>query len=86
MLEHKWTYIVDLDEFIVPKLDHPPASADDLVRGLEELKRSPKDRRSDSFLFRNTFFCSEFNPTQDLESDFNIFNIENRQVPTYTYL
>ena len=80
MAEHDWTYIVDLDEFIVPKLEAAPTSVTDFVTALEEESRPPKDQRSEAFLFRNTFFCAEYNENEDFEEDFSVFNIINRQV------
>ena len=80
MGEHEWTYFVDLDEFIVPKLEDAPTSVTDFVTALEQESRPPKDQRSEAFLFRNTFFCAEYNEDEDFEENFNVFNIIYRQV------
>jgi len=56
-----YTYIVDMDEFIVPnlKLDNPNSQS--MVNLIGQFKRPPVNKSSDGFLFKNSFYCSEYN-------------------------
>ena len=57
MATHGFSYIVDLDEFIVPReaLAHHTTPA--LVSKIAQFKRAPGNKSTDAFLFKNTFFC-----------------------------
>ena len=75
-------YIVDLDEFIVPRRDLSPNTTAKLLEIAAAAPRAlaSEGKQPDALLFRNTFFCSEFNKNVDFDDDFDIFNIFNRQV------
>jgi hypothetical protein len=75
MADYAYTYFVDLDEFIVPRdpLDSPDSDA--FVRRIDDQKRPPINHTSDAFLFRNTFFCAEWNKQVDFNNGFNIFKV-----------
>ena len=75
-------YIVDLDEFIVPRRDLSPNTTAMLLEIAAAAPRAlaSEGKQPDALLFRNTFFCSEFNKNVDFDEDFDIFNIFNRQV------
>ena len=62
MATHGYSYIVDLDEFIVPReaLAHRTTPA--LVAKIAEFKRAPGNKSTDAFLFKNTFFCRYLRP------------------------
>lgn len=70
-------FSVDMDEFIVPAIDLDGQTTQDLVNMIGRFKKPPTNKRSDSFLFKNSFFCGEYNNEQvsDPHSDenFDIF-------------
>ncbi len=78
-------YIVDLDEFIVPRRDLSPNATAKLLKLAATAPRAIASggKQPDALLFRNTFFCSEFDKNVDFEEDFDIFNIFIRQVTNY---
>ena len=80
-------YIVDLDEFIVPRKDLSPNTTAKLLEIAAAAPRAlaSEGKQPDALLFRNTFFCSEFNKNVDFDDDFDIFNIFNRQVQRFLY-
>ena len=49
------------------------------VEKLGEFKRAPKNKSTDAFLFKNTFFCSEFNEECDFEQNFDVFSAKQRE-------
>ena len=49
------------------------------VSKLSEYKRAPKNKATDAFLFKNTFFCSEFNEECDFEQNFDVFSAKRRE-------
>ena len=49
------------------------------VSKLREFKRAPRNKSTDSFLFKNTFFCSEFNEECDYEQNFDVFSAKQRE-------
>ena len=50
-----------MDEFIVPNMDLIKPSTQSLVNLIGQFKQPPRNKSSDSFLFKNSFFCGEFN-------------------------
>ena len=70
-------FSVDMDEFIVPSIDLDGQKTQDLVNMIGRFKKPPTNKRSDSFLFKNSFFCGEYNndKVSDPHSDenFDIF-------------
>jgi len=84
-----FTYIVDMDEFIVPnlKLDNPNTQS--MVNLIGQFKRAPVNKTSDGFLFKNSFFCSEFNNNSfsDPYSDdnFDVFRSPFREDFIWSY-
>ena len=50
-----------MDEFIVPNMDLIKPSTQALVNLIGQFKQPPRNKSSDSFLFKNSFFCGEFN-------------------------
>ena len=70
-------FSVDMDEFIVPAIDLDGQKTQDLVNMIGRFKKPPTNKRSDSFLFKNSFFCGEYNndKVSDPHSDenFDIF-------------
>ncbi|XP_023327605.1 uncharacterized protein LOC111700793 [Eurytemora carolleeae] len=80
MSEYEYTYIVDLDEYIMPRYTTAARNKTDVLvsRALESIN-SGQGKNVDNFLFRNTFFCSEFNKKVDYENNFDIFKILSRQ-------
>ena len=49
------------------------------VSKLGEYKRAPRNKSTDSFLFKNTLFCSEFNKDCDYEQNFDVFSTKQRE-------
>ena len=49
------------------------------VSKLGEFKQAPRNKSTDSFLFKNTFFCSEFNEDCDYEQNFDVFSAKQRE-------
>ena len=85
MVEHGYTFIVDMDEFIVPKEILPRPDTQALVEKIGQLKRPPINKSSDAFLFKNTFFCSEFNDETDYDQNFDIFSTPYREDFLWNY-
>lgn len=85
MADFTYTYIVDLDEFVVPRdpLDEP--SSDAFIRRIDELKRAPVDHTSDAYIFRNTFFCAEWNGQVDYVNGFDVFKAIFRSTDIWSY-
>ena len=80
-------FSVDMDEFIVPAIDLDGQTTQDLVNMIGRFKKPPTNKRSDSFLFKNSFFCGEYNndKVSDPHSDenFDIFRyilIQNKVI------
>ena len=57
MVDHEFAYIVDLDEFIVPQQPLAALTTPAFIAKIGEFKRPPKEKSTDAFLFKNTFFC-----------------------------
>lgn len=79
MATHSFTYIVDLDEFIVPQLPLAAQTTPAFVAKIAEFKRPPANKSTDAFLFKNTFFCSEFNEGSDYDNNFDVFSHNYRE-------
>ena len=60
----------------VPLKNHTTSA---FVSKLSEYKRAPKNKATDAFLFKNTFFCSEFNEECDFEQNFDVFSAKRRE-------
>ena len=54
-------YLVDMDEFIVPNMDLNKPTSKEMVNLISQFKHPPLNKSSDSFLFKNSFFCGEHN-------------------------
>ena len=80
-----YTFIVDLDEFIVPREKLGIADGKKLADKIGEVKKPPPNKTSDAFLFKNSFFCNEFNDEADFENDFNIFSAPFREDFYWSY-
>merc|ERR1711962_126856 len=65
MSNYGYAYIADLDEFIVPRVDLAHPGTTSLISKIQELKHPPTNKSTDAFIFKNTFFCSEFNEEID---------------------
>ena len=52
---------------------------DQLIGRILASRQVPAGKRSDVFLFRNLFFCSESNTGADYENDFDVFKAVTRQ-------
>ena len=85
MANFGYVYIVDMDEFVVPKDEIKPGTTESFVLKIEAAKRPPINKTSDAFLFKNTFFCSEFNPDADYEEKFDIFSASVREDFLWSY-
>ena len=85
MVEYGYAFIVDMDEFIVPKEIIASQSTQALVNRIGEYKRPPINKSSDAFLFKNTFFCSEFNEETDFDENFDLFSIPFREDFLWSY-
>jgi len=88
MSTSEFTYIVDLDEFVVPKnrLQEPTTQA--LIKDIKQATRLPasaQNKSSDSFLFKNTFFCAEYNKKINYDKEFDIFKILSRQTTVWSH-
>jgi hypothetical protein len=79
MPDYAYTYVVDLDEFVVPREPLEEPSSDALVRRVDDLRRAPLNHTSDAYIFRNTFFCSEWNSRVDFDNDFDVFKVRYRR-------
>ena len=70
---------VDMDEFIVPNIDLDGQTTPDLVNMIGRFKKPPQNKRSDSFLFKNSFFCGEYNSDKvsqpHNDENFDIFRL-----------
>ena len=75
MPNYTYTYIVDLDELIVAREPLEEPSSDALTRRIDDLKRAPVNRTSDAYLFRNTFFCAEWNTQVDFNTGFDALKV-----------
>ena len=78
MGDHGFAYIVDLDEFIVPQQPLAALTTPAFIAKIEEFKRPPKEKSTDAFLFKNTFFCRYLFPV------FNdtLFSVSSTTAPT----
>ena len=86
MATTEYLYIVDLDEFIVPR-EINTNTTKKLLEKAATIRKAPssKEKQPDALLFRNTFFCSEFNKEVIFNKEFDIFNIIKRQVSFFWY-
>ena len=50
-----------MDEFIVPNMKLPSPNSQSMDNLIGQFKRPPRNKSSDGFLFKNSFFCSEYN-------------------------
>ena len=66
-------FAVDMDEFIVPTIDLDHPTSRDMANLIGRFKKPPINKTSDSFLFKNSFFCAEYNNDTVMEP----FNDEN---------
>jgi hypothetical protein len=78
MSNYTYTYIVDLDEFIVPREPLEQPTTDMLLRRIDDVKQPPINHSSDAYLFRNTFFCAEWNKQVDYNLGFDVVKVENK--------
>ena len=79
LIASDWLFSVDMDEFIVPTIDLDSQTTPDLVNMIGRFKKAPHNKRSDAFLFKNSFFCGEYNndsvPDPHSDKNFNIFRL-----------
>ena len=85
MSEYGYAFIVDMDEFIVPRENIVKHDTQALVNKIGEYKRPPINKSSDAFLFKNTFFCSEFNDQTDFDENFDLFSTPYREDFLWSY-
>ena len=85
MAEYGYAYIVDMDEFVVPRQHIATQDTQALVDKIGEYKRPPINKTSHAFLFKNTFFCSEFNEESDFDNRFDVFSIPYREDFFWSY-
>ena len=64
-----------MDEFIVPHMDLNKPTSEAMVNLVSQFKRPPKNKTSDSFLFKNSFFCGEHN-NQTISDPFSDTNFD----------
>ena len=85
MVQYGYTFIVDMDEFIVTKEILSNRNTETLVNKISQFKRPPINKTSDAFLFKNTFFCSEFNDEINFEENFDVFSTPFREDYLWNY-
>ena len=80
---------VDLDEFIVPNMKIPEPNTVSFMDLIDQYKRAPLNKSSHSYLFKNSFFCGEFNNETVsgyiTDENFDVFNIPNREDFIWSY-
>ena len=80
---------VDLDEFIVPNIKIPQPNTHSFLSLIDEYKRAPINKSSHSYLFKNSFFCGEFNNDTVsgyiTDENFDVFNIPVREDFIWSY-
>lgn len=76
-----------MDEFIVPNMDLIKPSTQSLVNLIGQFKQPPRNKSSDSFLFKNSFFCGEFNneTVSDPYSEDN-FDVFKYDIPKMVFI
>lgn len=80
---------VDLDEFVVPNMKIPQANTPSFMDLIDQFKRAPVNKSSHSYLFKNSFFCGEFNNEtlngSVTDENFDIFKIPFREDFIWSY-
>lgn len=89
MEQYGYAYIVDLDEFVVPNMKIPQANTPSFMDLIDQFKRAPVNKSSHSYLFKNSFFCGEFNNEtingSITDENFDIFKIPFREDFIWSY-